>query len=189
MDLNKTLRHLHWMEETETGMWNIARAEGEHLRRLTMDLQAKRVLEIGTSNGYSTIWLALGVSTTGGKVITLEADPERHALAKKNFERTGAIDHVDSRLGDAMGELDSIEGPLDFVFIDAWKADYPVYLDLCIGKVRKGGLIVAHNLESHREELMPFRERLLADDTLETEFVNLGPGGFSISKVLGNRST
>src|SRR5690606_15286230 len=124
-----------------------------------------------TSNGYSAIWLALGVSATAGRVITLEADEARYALARKNFDRTGASEYIDSRLGDALGALDSIDGPLDLVFIDAWKADYLVYLNKVLGKVRKGGLILAHNMESHREDLLPFRERLLADGALETEFV------------------
>lgn len=185
MDLNATLRHLQWMEEKETEMWNVARAEGEYLRRLVMELHARRVLEIGTSNGYSTIWLALGAAATGGKVITLEANEGRYALAKKNFERTGASQHVDSYLGDALGLVAAVEGPLDLVLIDAWKEDYPAYLDACLGKVRADGLILAHNMESHKEELAGFRERLLAEPTLSTEFVNLGPGGFSVSRVKG----
>lgn len=175
--------HLEWMHSHETGMWNIAPAEGEYLCNLVAELGATRILEIGTSNGYSAIWLALGASQTGGTVVSIEADAERHHLALANLQKAGALPYVDCRLGDALELVANVPGPLDVVLIDAWKEDYAAYLQGVMPKVRGGGIILAHNMESHRQELSGFRALLLADCNLATEFVNLGPGGFSVSRV------
>lgn len=177
-------KHLDWMQENQTGLWNVAPAEGQYLCDLVRKLSAKRVLEIGASNGYSTLWLALGVTHTGGEVVSLEADANRHQLAAENLTQTALSPFVKLLLGDAMAILPTLEGPFDLVLIDAWKDDYPSYLDATDGKVRPGGLVLAHNMQSHEEELAGFREKLLAHPGLDTEFVNLGPGGFSVSTVL-----
>jgi len=186
MDREQALTRLRLMEESQTEMWNIEAAEGEYLRELVIALPAQQVLEIGTSNGYSSIWLAMGVAETGGLLLTLEADAERYQLAQQNFEHATVTPYIDSRLGDALTILPTLSAPIDLAFIDAWKADYPIYLDECVAKMRVGGVIVAHNLESHREELQGFRDKLLEDPRLETQFVNLGPGGFSVSRLMPN---
>jgi predicted O-methyltransferase YrrM len=178
--------HLNWMEQNQTGLWNVAPAEGQYLCDLVGKLSASRVLEIGASNGYSTVWLAMGVARTGGELISLEADTGRHRMATENLEHCGLSQHVRLHLGDAQALLATLDGPFDLVLIDAWKEDYPIYLKAIEGKVRAGGLILAHNMESHKEELAGFRDLLLANPRLQTEFVNLGPGGFSVSSVLGS---
>lgn len=177
----QVLRHLRHMRETQTGMMNVAAAEGEYLADLVRRLEAKRVLEIGTSNGYSGIWLALGLRETGGRLLTLEIDEERHRLARENFAATGVEDLVDLRLADALEVIPRLEGPFDLVFLDAWKGDYLRYLEMILPKVRSGGVIVAHNVISHADELEAFVETVRHHPSLETEIVREGPAGLSVS--------
>jgi predicted O-methyltransferase YrrM len=140
------------------------------------------VLEIGPSNGYSGIWIALGLSETGGRLITLEIDERRHSLAVRNFKAAGLEAIVEARRCDALEEIPKIDGPLDMVFIDAWKPDYVRYLDLALPKLRPGGVIIAHNVGSQGQALPEFVQALRASPQLETEFVPLTWSGFSVSR-------
>jgi predicted O-methyltransferase YrrM len=175
------LDHLARMRATERGMMNVAPAEGEYLENLVKKLKAKRVLEIGTSNGYSGIWFALGLRETGGKLITLDIDEGRRSLALKNFKATGFDDIIDSRLGDALKTIPTLEGPFDIVFLDAWKPDYKKYLDMTLPMVPSGGVIAAHNVDSHPQEMQDFLDAIKTHPQLKTEWVKAGPAGLSIS--------
>jgi predicted O-methyltransferase YrrM len=177
----QVLDHLSKMRATERGMMNVAPSEGEYLSNLVKKLNAKRVLEIGTSNGYSGIWLALALRETGGKLLTLDVDEKRRSLALKNFRTTGLDDLIESRLGDALKILPTLDGPFELVFIDAWKPDYKKYLDIVLPKVSAGGVIAAHNIDSHPEETADFIEAIQRHPQLKTELVHVGPGGLSIS--------
>jgi predicted O-methyltransferase YrrM len=181
MSRQQILDHLTKMRATERGMMNVAPAEGEYLSGLVKKLQAKRVLEIGTSNGYSGIWFVLGLRETGGKLITLDLDEGRRSLALKNFKATGVDDIIDSRLGDALKTIPTLQGPFEIVFIDAWKPDYKKYLDLVLPMVPSGGVIVAHNVESHPQEMPDFLEAIKTSPQLRTEWVKVGPSGLSLS--------
>ncbi len=175
------LAHLSAMRAAERGMWNVAPKEGEALSDLARKVGAKRALEIGTSNGYSGIWIALGLRETGGKLITLEIDRGRYELALRNFHAAGVAGLVDARLGDALEEIPKIDGPLDFVFIDAGKSDYLRYLRLVLPKMRKGGVIVAHNVHDIPGPMRDFLEEIRSNPALKTEFVSAGPSGLSVS--------
>jgi caffeoyl-CoA O-methyltransferase len=175
------LDHLAKMRAGEKGMMNVAPAEGEYLSKLVQKLKARHVLEIGTSNGYSGIWFALGLRDTGGKLLTLDIDPGRRSLALKNFRTTGLDDIIESRLGDALQILPGLKGPFDLVFIDAWKPDYKKYLDLALPLVPSGGVIAAHNVDSHPQEMQDFLDEIKTSPQLRTEFVRVGPSGLSIS--------
>jgi caffeoyl-CoA O-methyltransferase len=177
----QVLDHLSKMRATERGMMNVAPSEGEYLSNLVKKLNAKRVLEIGTSNGYSGIWMALALRETGGKLLTLDVDEGRRSLALKNFRATGLDDLIESRLGDALKILPTLDAPFELVFIDAWKPDYKKYLDLVLPKVSPGGVIAAHNIDSHPEETADFLEAIQHYPHLKTELVHAGPGGLSIS--------
>ncbi|MCS7042705.1 MAG: O-methyltransferase [Bryobacteraceae bacterium] len=155
--------------------------DGQFFYRLTLELRAKRVLEIGTSAGYSGGWFAMALRKTGGRLITLEIDPERHAAALRNFEAMGLADVVDARLANALVEVARLEGPFDIVFIDAWKPDYLRYYELVLPKVRRGGAILAHNTRNAAFTLKPFLERIRNDPAVRTEFLPGSPQGLSIS--------
>ncbi|HWR51586.1 MAG TPA: class I SAM-dependent methyltransferase [Bryobacteraceae bacterium] len=160
---------------------NIDVAEGERLYQLVRQLNAKRVLEIGTSNGYSTIWMAMGLEETGGKIVSIEFDKGRHDLAVENFRKLGLDRLADLRFADALKEVPRIEGPFDLVFIDAWKEDYGAYFDMVFPKVRSGGAIAAHDTTSYAKEMATFLKRIKSNPALKTEFLSLGPNGMSIS--------
>jgi predicted O-methyltransferase YrrM len=160
---------------------NVDPADGEFFYSLTEKLAAKRVLEIGTSNGYSGSWFAMGLRKTGGKLVTLEINTGRHKEALDNFTAMGLAAHVDARLGDALALIPTIDGPFDIVFIDANKSDYLRYYEMVLPKVRKGGVILAHNTRDLASSMRPFLERIQSDPAVRTEFLEGSLQGVSIS--------
>jgi len=167
---------LRELEKTSAEMLNVARPHGELLRLLAEMRGAKRALEIGTSNGYSAIWLGLGLERAGGKLTTVEIVPERSAEARQSMERAGLSDVVTCVTGDALEVIPDLEGTFDFVFIDALKSDYWRYFELVRPKLRQGAVVVAHNAISAREQMARYLEILAADPDLLTTVVAIEPG-------------
>jgi predicted O-methyltransferase YrrM len=128
------------------GMRNVSQDDGRLLRLLTEVANAKHVVEIGTSNGYSAIWFCLALRSTGGKLTTYEIDPEKVELARPNFERAGVSEMVTIVVGDAHREVLRLDEPIDVLFLDADKQGYIDYLQKLLPRVRPGGLILAHNM-------------------------------------------
>lgn len=180
----RALERLRWMRQHEGNMWNVSPAEGAFLRDLAAKVQAKRALEIGTSNGYSGIWIAMGLRPTNGHLLTLEIDEGRARLAEENFRAAGVDSTVTLKLGDALHEVPKLQGPFEFVFIDAWKQDYVKYLNMVLPLVPSGGVIVAHNVTDLRDELLDFIHAVQTNPQLQTTIQNPGPGGFSVSYKL-----
>ena len=122
---------------------------GKFLELLVRFQGAHRVLEIGTLGGYSTAWLAKGLPP-GGKIITLEINPEHAAVARKNLSQFEFSGLIDIQLGDALDSLRTLdkdqEGPFDLIFIDANKSQYSEYLDWSIKLSRPGTAIIADNV-------------------------------------------
>jgi caffeoyl-CoA O-methyltransferase len=175
------MKQLEWMPKNQTGMLNISASEGAYLRDHVIQAKAKRALEIGTSNGYSTIWIAVGARKTGGHVTTVEIDDAKVKLAAENFRAAGVEGLITQVHGDALKEVPKLHGPFEFVFVDAWKADYVKYLDMVLPMVPPGGIIMAHNTRDLRSQLEDFIERVTHDPRLDTVLVEPGPGGFSVS--------
>jgi predicted O-methyltransferase YrrM len=123
--------------------------QGAFLALLAQIAGARRVLELGTLAGYSTIWLARAVGP-GGRVITVELDPRHARVARANLERAGVADRVDVEVGPALdvvgGLADQGAEPFDLVFLDADKANMPAYLELVLPLMRTGGVIVGDNV-------------------------------------------
>jgi predicted O-methyltransferase YrrM len=165
----------------QPGMMNVPRVDAELIHDLIVERGYKRGLEIGTSNGYSAAWIALAFRKTGGKLITLEIDERRADMAAENFKRLGLNPYIELRRGDALKLTPTIDGPFDFVFIDAWKEDYPKYFELVFPKLVSGGAILAHNVVSHGSELKEFVEMLRRHPKLETRIERRSYAGLSIS--------
>ncbi|MCL6480205.1 MAG: O-methyltransferase [Firmicutes bacterium] len=167
----------------QPGMMNVPREDGEYLHDLIVEHGYKRVLEIGTSNGYSALWMGLALRKTGGRLITIEIDETRANLAAQNFRRLGFEEIIELRRGDALQLVPLVEGPLDLVFIDAWKPDYPRYLELVFEKVRAGGAIVAHNTRSHADDpgIRRYLEIVRRHPQLDTRVDTRSSAGFAIS--------
>lgn len=118
---------------------------GKLLELLVRMIGARRVLEIGTLGGYSTIWLARALPADG-ELVTLEANPDYAAVARSNIDRAGVGERVDLRVGPALETLPGIPGPFDLVFIDADKANQDRYLAAALERTRVGSVIVGDNV-------------------------------------------
>jgi predicted O-methyltransferase YrrM len=164
-------------------LWNVPYEDGRVLYDLVVRQGAKRILEIGTSTGHSTIWLAWAASKTGGKVTTIEIDRARHAQALRNFQDAGVAHLIDARLGDGHDLVKTLPGPWDFVFQDADKEWYlQYYLDLA-PKLSPRGCYTAHNvLRPTAPEVIAFLDRVKADPGFRTTFADGGSAeGISVS--------
>jgi len=164
--------------ETERSkrMLNITPDTGRLLWILVQAHRATRILEIGTSNAYSTIWLADAARATGGRVTTLEADPAKVDLAGDNLAKAGVASWVEIRPGRAVDTLAGLPGPYDFVFLDADRPSYLRYLELTIPKLVTGGLLVADNVVSHATELAEYLARVKSHPALFSVTVPVGKG-------------
>jgi predicted O-methyltransferase YrrM len=171
------LRKIH----DQRGMMNVPQADGKFLHDLIVKEGYKRGLEIGTSNGYSGIWIGLAMRKTNGKLITLEIDQGRASLARENFGQVKLEKYVELREGDALEIIPQLEGPFDFVFIDAWKPDYTRYFHLVFPKLSPGGVIVAHNVLSHGRDMRDFLDLVQNHPELETHIERLSSAGLSVS--------
>ena len=130
---------------------------GQFLRLLVKMTDARRILEVGTSGGYSTIWLASAARETGGRVTTLELDAAKVERARENLALAGVDDVVTIVEGDAHETLGALDGPFDLAFLDADKEFYLDFLEPVAGLLRTGGVLVADNVLSHAEDLASFR--------------------------------
>ena len=135
--------------EGARGAWrdlNVPYEDGEALHRLVLQGRHRNILEIGTSTGHSTIWLAWAAALTGGKVTTIEIDERRLGIARENFEKAGVARYVDARRGDAHDLVKTLPGPWDFVFSDADKDWYLQYFLDLDPRIPVGGCFTAHNV-------------------------------------------
>ena len=158
----------------------VAPVLGRLLRILVEVVDAKNVVEIGTSNGYSALWICLGLQATNGKLITHEIDSERAALAKKNFQRAGVENIVTVVVGDAHETVTKLQEPIDILFIDADKLGYFDYLNKLLPLVRPGGLILAD--DAHYPSRFPdFIKAITTNQNLETIGLDMRSVGISLS--------
>jgi caffeoyl-CoA O-methyltransferase len=125
---------------------NVPESDGQQLHDLVIKGGYKRALEIGTSTGRSGVWTAWALAKTGGRLTTVEIDQGRHAQAVRNFKDAGLIAFIDARLDDAHSLVPTLDGPFDFVFIDADKEWYTNYAKAVIPKLAVGGCLTAHNV-------------------------------------------
>jgi len=131
------------------GGMNVPEADGKALYDLIIRNGYKNALEIGTSNGYSGLWIAWALSKTGGRLITIEIDQGRHREALNYFREAGLEKYVDARLGNAHDLVPALPGPFDFVFCDADKDWYENYLKAVLPKLSPGGCFAAHNVSEY----------------------------------------
>lgn len=157
-------------------MRNITPDVGLFLNMMVKTSKAKTILEIGTSNAYSTIWLGLGAKENAGRIITLELDTRKIRLAKENLAIAGLTDTVQIIEGDAKESIKSLKIEFDFVFLDAEKEDYIEYFDLVFPKIKPGGIIIADNVVSHSEELKDYLEHVRSNPNTQSILIPVGRG-------------
>ena len=157
-------------------MLNVTRDTGRLLWILVGAMRATRILEVGTSNAFSTIWLADAARSVGGRVTTLEVNPDKIALARANLASAGLDGVVDVVEGAAADSLAGLPGPFDLVFLYADWPSYLTYLELVVPRLRAGGLLVADNVTSHASELGDFLGRVKSHPQLFSVTVPIGNG-------------
>ena len=141
-------------------MLNITPDTGRLLWILVRLARPRRILEVGTSNAYSTIWIADAARAVGARVVTLEVNPDKARLARQNLARAGVADVVEIVEGPAQEALARLSGPFEIVFLDADRASYLGYLEAVLPKMPAEALLVADNVISHASELADYLVRV-----------------------------
>jgi predicted O-methyltransferase YrrM len=180
-DLNAQVsRFLKDSRHSCTG-WNVPYEDGKIIHEIIMKGQFKNILEIGTSTGHSTIWLAWAAAKTGGKVTTIEIDRERYRTALENFKKAGVASYIDARLADAHDLVRTLKGPFDFVFCDADKDWYTQYFIDLAPKISVGGCYTAHNALRGGRDVERFLDYVKGDPRFRTTIERGSGEGISIS--------
>ena len=192
------LETLSILDKTREDFWNVDIESANFLSLLIKTKGAKNALEIGTSNGYSAIWLANALKETGGKLTTIEFWDNRLNVAIENFKKAGVDDIIETRLGQAVMILEEMfmdfypgkntdnisnldfnkteEKLFDFVFIDANKSEYIKYFKLIDPMLKKGGMIVADNILSHYKKVEPYVKAITTHPNYQSQLIPLDTG-------------
>lgn len=180
----KTEKVLAELEKTRTEFWNLDRDCANFLNTLIKINKSKNVLEIGTSNGYSGIWILKALEETKGKLTTIEFWEKRQSTARKNFAYCCPNSLVEPKIGSAIVVLEDIleevkqnKRPMfDFVFIDANKKEYIDYFNLIDKMLSPSGVILADNILSHYEKVKPYCDTLFSRNDYQSQILPLGTG-------------
>lgn len=157
----------------------VGRATGTLMNLLIREAKARRILEVGSSFGYSTTWLADGARAVDGKVVSLELRAPKTEYAHQQLSRAALERYVEFRVGDALASLKGLSGPFDFVLIDLWKDLYVPVFEQLQGKLAPGALIVADNMlypESALAHARAYRERVRTTDGMSSVLLPVGNG-------------
>lgn len=159
--IEKIKNLLRELETTRETFWNISPETGRFLNLLVQEQKYKTILEIGTSNGYSGIWLAEALSHTGGILQTMESHKKkRFFLASENFQKSGLQKYIHQILGHAPEALPKTPKMFDLIFLDATKEEYIEHFEALKNRVKKGGMIIADNFYSHAEAMKDFTKAI-----------------------------
>jgi predicted O-methyltransferase YrrM len=161
--------------------WNVPYEDGKVLHDLIVRNNYTRALEIGTSSGHSAIWIAWALSKTGGKLITIEIDAKLHQKALQNFKAVGLEAFIDPRRADAHQLVKALEGPFDFVFLDADKEWYTQYFKDLDPKLANGGCFTAHNASNSFPGIKEFLDHIRSRPDYQTTIDRSSSSGISIS--------
>jgi len=153
---------------------SITRETGRFLYQLAMVRRPERIVEVGTSHGYSTVWLGLAAERLGATVTTYEVARWRYEPALENLTAAGLDDVVTAELVDP--GFDDYPDAIDLVFLDAEKADYVRHFDRLVPRLAPNGVVVADNVESHRDELAGYLEHVRGHPECYSTLVPLGRG-------------
>jgi predicted O-methyltransferase YrrM len=152
---------------------------GIFINNLAKSAKSKTILELGTSYGYSTIFLAEAARVNGGQVISLEIHPEKIDYARQKIKDAGLSDFVDFRLGDALQLIENSEENYDFVLLDIWKRYYLPSFELFYPKLNKGAWVIADNMlypPEFKPEATAYRNRIRETNSFDSVLLPLGSG-------------
>lgn len=177
----KILKLLEDLAQTDNSNLMVPLEDGRLLRMLTESTGAKNVVEIGTYNGYSTLWFCLALRNTGGKITTHELSAKNIAMAQDNFKKAGVEDLVTIVEGDAHETVTKLREPIDILFIDADKPGYADYLKKLLPLVRPGGLILAHNTTNTGRQMPDYFTAVTTDPNLDSIFLGQQSIGLGVT--------
>ena len=160
---------------------NVPYEDGKVLYDIIIKNNFRSALEIGTSTGHSTVWIAWALSKTGGKLVTVEIDEQRQKEAISNLEEVGLSDFVEFRLGDAHEIVKEVQGPFDFVFSDADKPWYVQYFKDVDPKLKKGGCFTAHNVLQNQRGIAEYLDYVNSLSGYTTTIDRSSSSGISVS--------
>jgi predicted O-methyltransferase YrrM len=163
-------------QERSKKMLNLEPETAQFLHILISSSRRRRILEIGTSNGYSTIWLAWAASLAGGQLTSIDRDADKQAQADANLHRMGLREVVDLKCGDATEIVAGLSGPFDCVFFDADRYSAPAQLSLLMPKLAPDVLLLADNVLSHPTEIAAYLRVLETLPQFDRVIVPLGKG-------------
>jgi predicted O-methyltransferase YrrM len=162
-------RLLNEMDARGYQFWSVPREDGKFLHLLVKAIRARNVLELGTSHGFSAIWMGLGLEETGGRLTTIEIDRERHDLARRHVSEAGLSQRVTCIKGDAHVEVAKLEGPFDFVFMDADKEGQMDYFNkLYPKKLLPSGILLVHNAIRQANSMKDYLEMIRTHPDFDT---------------------
>ncbi len=177
-ELQKLMQQI---KAADTDLLAVSEEDGRFLRAMVASSGATRALEIGGANGYSAIWIGLGLRQTGGKLTTIEYDPARAKVAAENIRKAGLSDIVTVVSGDAFKAIPTLQGEFDFVFLDAWKRDYKKFLDMVFPRLKPRGTFLAHNVVNKQSEMTDFLQAIRTDPRMLSSIVTPSGEGVSIT--------
>lgn len=172
----KLLNELEQFGATHGGYYNIPAETGKFFYILVKITKPKNILEVGTSNGYSTMWLAEAMKENKGKVTTIEISDFKVKMAIEHFKRTKLNKIIKIIQGDALKEIPKLKRKFDFMFIDAIKEDYLKYLKLAEKKLKKGCIIVADNAIMFKDYMQDYLNYVETNENYDSVLVPIGSG-------------
>jgi predicted O-methyltransferase YrrM len=180
-------RLLAGIKAADTDLLAVSQEDGRFLRAMVMAANAKQALEIGGANGYSAIWIGLGLRETGGHLTSIEYDPGRAKVEADNIRKAGLADIVTVVPGDAFKEIPKVAGTFDFVFLDAWKRDYKRFYDMVFPRLRAHGLFLAHNVVNKQSEMRDFLAAIQNSPDAVSSIVTPSGEGMSVTVKLARQ--
>jgi predicted O-methyltransferase YrrM len=157
-------------------MLNLEPASAQLLSILVRASGVTRAIEIGTSSAYSTIWLAWSLKPAGGRILSIDRNPDKHVLARENLRRADLLDRVELRTGDAAEIARQLAGPFDLLFLDADRRSFPEQFQILLPKLAQKSLVVADNVLSHPEEIANYLKLISSLADFQHTVVPVGKG-------------
>lgn len=168
-----------YLQNRDGYLLGVGAETGKFLNILIKSNRPKTIVEVGTSYGYSTLWLAEAAQAVGGKLITLELSPDKAAVARQVVAKAGLESSVKFVVGDALQNIEAITGQIDFALIDLWKELYVLAFDRLYSKLRVGAIVAADNMLSPSytvEDAARYRAHVRSQAGIETVTVPIGSG-------------
>jgi predicted O-methyltransferase YrrM len=174
--LLKVIDEIDAYRKTRDDAWQIPRVEGELLHHIALASNAKVVVEVGTSYGFSGLFWGAAMKQTGGRLHTIDLSQKKFDASKATFAKAGMADVIVNYLGDAQQVLATMPGPIDIAFIDADKPACRAYFDLIWPKLRPGGAVLTDNATTHRAELAEYIKHVRGVKDASSAEVAVGNG-------------